>query len=123
VLADLTRRPEQAGWDGLFVWDHVTHRKELRRPIADPWVRLTAAALATNRIRLGTLVTPVARRRPAKLAREVTTLDRLTGGRMILGVGLGSAVRDGFGSFGEPTDLKVLAARLDESHQGPPQLP
>ena len=115
VLADLARRAEQAGWDGLFVWDHVTHRKELRRPIADPWVLLTAAALATNRIRLGTLVTPVARRRPAKLAREVTTLDRLTGGRMILGVGLGSPVRDEFGSFGEPTDLKVLAARLDES--------
>jgi alkanesulfonate monooxygenase SsuD/methylene tetrahydromethanopterin reductase-like flavin-dependent oxidoreductase (luciferase family) len=76
---------------------------------------LTAAALATRRIRLGTLVTPVARRRPSKLAREVTTLDRLTGGRMILGVGLGSPVLDEFGSFGEPTDLKVLAARLDES--------
>jgi alkanesulfonate monooxygenase SsuD/methylene tetrahydromethanopterin reductase-like flavin-dependent oxidoreductase (luciferase family) len=115
VLADLAQRAEEAGWDGLFVWDHVTHRKELRRQIADPWVLLTAAALATRRIRLGTLVTPVARRRPSKLAREVTTLDRLTGGRMILGVGLGSPVLDEFGSFGEPTDLKVLAARLDES--------
>jgi len=54
VVADLARRAEQAGWDGLFVWDHVTHRKELRRAIADPWVLLTAAALATERIRLGT---------------------------------------------------------------------
>jgi alkanesulfonate monooxygenase SsuD/methylene tetrahydromethanopterin reductase-like flavin-dependent oxidoreductase (luciferase family) len=114
VVADLARRAEEAGWDGLFVWDHVTHRKELRRAIADPWVLLTAAALATERIRLGTMITPVARRRVSKLAREVTTLDRLTGGRMVLGVGLGAPIPDEFGSFGESTDPKDLAARLDE---------
>src|ERR1700734_82578 len=91
VIADLARRSEEAGWDGLFVWDHVTHRKTLRRHIADPWVLLTAATLAT----------PVARRRVSKLAREVTTLDRLSGGRMILGVGLGAPLDDEFGSFGE----------------------
>jgi alkanesulfonate monooxygenase SsuD/methylene tetrahydromethanopterin reductase-like flavin-dependent oxidoreductase (luciferase family) len=114
VVAGLARRAEEAGWDGLFVWDHVTHRKELRRAIADPWVLLTAAALATERIRLGTMITPVARRRVSKLAREVTTLDRLTGGRMVLGVGLGAPIPDEFGSFGETTDPKELAARLDE---------
>jgi alkanesulfonate monooxygenase SsuD/methylene tetrahydromethanopterin reductase-like flavin-dependent oxidoreductase (luciferase family) len=114
LVADLTRRAEDAGWDGLFVWDHITHRKELRRKIADPWVLLTAAALATRTIRLGTMVTPVARRRVSKLAREVTTLDRLTGGRMILGAGLGSPIADEFGSFGETTDTRELAARLDE---------
>jgi alkanesulfonate monooxygenase SsuD/methylene tetrahydromethanopterin reductase-like flavin-dependent oxidoreductase (luciferase family) len=114
VVADLARRAEEAGWDGLFVWDHVTHRKELRRAIADPWVLLTAAALATERIRLGTMITPVARRRVSKLAREVTTLDRLTGGRMVLGVGLGAPIPDEFGSFGETTDPRELAARLDE---------
>jgi len=114
VVADLARRAEEAGWDGLFVWDHVTHRKELRRAIADPWVLLTAAALATERIRLGTMITPVARRRVSKLAREVTTLDRLTGGRMVLGVGLGAPIPDEFGSFGESIDPKDLAARLDE---------
>jgi alkanesulfonate monooxygenase SsuD/methylene tetrahydromethanopterin reductase-like flavin-dependent oxidoreductase (luciferase family) len=114
LVADLARRAEDAGWDGLFVWDHVTHRKELRRQIADPWVLLTAAALATQKIRLGPMVTPVARRRVSKLAREVTTLDRLTGGRMVLGAGLGSPVDDEFGSFGETTDLTELAARLDE---------
>ena len=114
MVADLARRAEDAGWDGLFVWDHVTHRKELRRTIADPWVLLTAAALATRTIRLGTMVTPIARRRVPKLAREVTTLDRLTGGRMILGAGLGSPIADEFGSFGETTDEKELAARLDE---------
>jgi Luciferase-like monooxygenase len=75
---------------------------------------LTAAALATRRIRLGTAVTPVARRRPSKLAREVTTLDRLTGGRMILGAGLGDPVDGEYGSFGDTTDTRVLAERLDE---------
>jgi alkanesulfonate monooxygenase SsuD/methylene tetrahydromethanopterin reductase-like flavin-dependent oxidoreductase (luciferase family) len=114
VVAELARRAEDAGWDGLFVWDHVTHRKEMRRAIADPWVLLTAAALATRRIRLGTMITPVARRRVSKLAREVTTLDRLTDGRMVLGVGLGAPVDDEFGTFGESTDLRELAARLDE---------
>jgi len=114
VVADLARRAEDAGWDALFVWDHVTHSKVRRRPIADPWILLTAAALATRRIRLGTMITPVARRRVSKLAREVTTLDRLTGGRMILGVGLGAPIQDEFGTFGETTDPRELAARLDE---------
>jgi alkanesulfonate monooxygenase SsuD/methylene tetrahydromethanopterin reductase-like flavin-dependent oxidoreductase (luciferase family) len=115
VVADLARRAEEAGWDGLFVWDHVTHRKQLRRQIADPWILLTAAALATTTITLGTLVTPVARRRVSKLARELTTLDRLSGGRMILGAGLGAPIADEFGSFGETTDPREIADRLDES--------
>ena len=114
VFAEVARRVEAAGWDALLVWDHVVEQKQLRREIADPWILLTAAALATERIRLGTAITPVARRRPAKLAREVTTLDRLTGGRMILGVGLGAPVPDEYGSFGDTTDTRVLAERLDE---------
>src|SRR5919199_592733 len=114
VFAEVARRAEEAGWDALLVWDHVVERKRLRREIADPWILLTAAALATDRIRLGTAITPVARRRPAKLAREVTTLDRLTGGRMVLGAGLGAPVADEYGSFGDTTDTKVLAERLDE---------
>jgi alkanesulfonate monooxygenase SsuD/methylene tetrahydromethanopterin reductase-like flavin-dependent oxidoreductase (luciferase family) len=87
----------------LLVWDHVVGEKDLRWEIADPWILLAAAALATSRIRLGTAVTPVARRRPSKLAREVTTLDRLTGGRMILGAGLGDPVDGEYGSFGDTT--------------------
>jgi alkanesulfonate monooxygenase SsuD/methylene tetrahydromethanopterin reductase-like flavin-dependent oxidoreductase (luciferase family) len=73
---------------------------------------LTAAALATEQIRLGTLVTPVARRRPQQLARQVATLDDLSGGRVIFGAGLGD--RDDFAAFGEPTDARFLAGRLDE---------
>ncbi|MGW2938327.1 LLM class flavin-dependent oxidoreductase [Streptomyces sp. NPDC001156] len=99
-----------------FSWGRiqVVEQKDLHREIADPWVLLTAAALATCRIQLGTAITPVARRRPAKLAREVTTLDRLTGGRMVLGVGLGAPVADEYGSFGDTTEIRVLAERLDE---------
>src|SRR5215470_13850041 len=115
VFAKVARRAEQAGWDAVLVWDHVAGEKDLRWEIADPWILLTAAALATSRIRLGTAITPVARRRPSKLAREVTTLDRLTGGRMVLGAALGAPVNDEYGSFGDTTDTRVLAERLDES--------
>src|SRR5215510_720540 len=114
TFAEVARRAEEAGWDALLVWDHVAGEKGLRWEIADPWILLTTAALAISRIRLGTAITPVARRRPSKLAREVTTLDRLTGGRMILGAGLGDPVDGEYGSFGDTTDTKVLAERLDE---------
>jgi len=114
TFAEVARRVEAAGWDALLVWDHVVGERADRWEIADPWVLLTAAALATSRIRLGTAITPVARRHPAKLAREVTTLDRLTGGRMILGVGLGEPVADEYGALGDTTDRRVLARRLDE---------
>ena len=114
VFLEVARRTEDAGWDALFVWDHMVHVKADRLSVADPWVLLGAAAAVTRRIRLGTMVTPVARRRPHKLAREVSTLDRLSNGRAILGVGLGAPIADEFGSFGEPTDPVVIGARLDE---------
>jgi alkanesulfonate monooxygenase SsuD/methylene tetrahydromethanopterin reductase-like flavin-dependent oxidoreductase (luciferase family) len=116
VVAQVAAAAEEAGWDGLFVWDHVVHSKQARRgqPFGDPWMLMTAAALATSRIKLGPLVTPVARRRPEQLARQVATLDALSGGRVIFGAGLGGPIDDEFGSFGDTTDPKVLAERLDE---------
>jgi len=114
VVARVASEAEAAGWDGLFVWDHVVHHKNNGRSFGDPWMLLTAAALATERIKLGTLVTPVARRRPQQLARQVATLDNLTGGRVVLGAGLGGPIEDEYGAFGEPTDPKLLAERLDE---------
>ncbi|MFF1696317.1 LLM class flavin-dependent oxidoreductase [Streptomyces sp. NPDC058257] len=114
AVAKLAVAAEQAGWDGLFVWDHVLHRKHAGRPFGDPWMLLTAAALATSRIRLGTLVTPVARRRPQQLARQVATLDVLSGGRVTFGAGLGGPIEDEYASFGDTSDPKVLAERLDE---------
>ena len=88
VVAELAPRAEARGWDGFFVWDHVAYREPVRA-LADPWVTLAAVAVATERLIIGPLVTPLARRRPHQLARETVTLDRLSGGRLVLGVGLG----------------------------------
>ncbi|MGW1339627.1 LLM class flavin-dependent oxidoreductase [Kribbella sp. NPDC002412] len=116
TVARVAKAAEEAGWDGLFLWDHVVHSKKQRQgqPFGDPWMLLTAAALATSRITLGPLVTPVARRRPEQLARQVATLDAMSNGRVVFGAGLGGPIDDEFGSFGAETDPKVLAERLDE---------
>jgi alkanesulfonate monooxygenase SsuD/methylene tetrahydromethanopterin reductase-like flavin-dependent oxidoreductase (luciferase family) len=116
LVARLAVAVEEAGWDGLFIWDHVVHDKTLRagQPFGDPWMLLTAAAVATSRIAVGPLVTPVPRRRPENLARQVATLDALSHGRVVFGTGLGGPIDDEYGSFGEPTDPVVLAERLDE---------
>ena len=114
TVAALAADAEAAGWDGFFVWDHLAFVKAWQLRVADPWLLLAGVALATERLRLGPMVTPLARRRPWKLARETVTLDRLSGGRLVLGVGLGEPAADEFGSFGEPTDPKVRAAMLDE---------
>jgi alkanesulfonate monooxygenase SsuD/methylene tetrahydromethanopterin reductase-like flavin-dependent oxidoreductase (luciferase family) len=115
LLARLAARAEEAGWDGFFVWDHLRWRAPVRQ-VADPWITLTAMATATERLRLGPMVTPLARRRPAKLARETATLDRLSGGRLVLGAGLGS---DRFGAelsaTGEEVDDRRRARMLDEA--------
>uniref|UniRef100_UPI0028112941 LLM class flavin-dependent oxidoreductase n=1 Tax=Streptomyces sp. TaxID=1931 RepID=UPI0028112941 len=113
-VATVATAAEEAGWDGLFVWDHVLHRRHRGRPFGDPWMLLTAAALATSRIGLGTLLTPVPRYRPQQLARQVATLDRLSGGRVIFAAGLGGPVDDEYRSFGDTAEPRVLAERLDE---------
>lgn len=111
----LARRAEQSGWDGLFLWDHLVFLKGADIPIVDPWVTLGAVAQATDRLVLGTLITPLARRRPAKVAREVTTLDHLAGGRTILGIGLGSPSDADFAAFGDSEDESTRGAILDEA--------
>jgi probable F420-dependent oxidoreductase len=105
---------EASGWDGVFLWDHLGF--VWGPPAADPWVTLAAIATATSRVRIGTMVTPVARRRPHVLANQVATLDVLSGGRVIFGAGLGGTPSE-FGKFGEPTDAKVRAEMLDEGLQ------
>lgn len=112
-LAELAACAEARGWDGAFVWDHVRYRAPVRA-VADPWVALAAIAAATDRIRLGPLVTPVARRRVQKLARETVTLDRLSRGRLVLGVGLGSDRNGELAPFGEVADPRARARLLDD---------
>jgi alkanesulfonate monooxygenase SsuD/methylene tetrahydromethanopterin reductase-like flavin-dependent oxidoreductase (luciferase family) len=113
VIADLAADAERAGFDGFFVWDHM-YRAEPFRPVADPWIALAAIAAATEVIRLGPMVTPVARRRPQKLARETTTLDHLSGGRLVLGAGLGVNTGGELTRFGEEDDARLRGDRLDE---------
>ena len=114
ALAGLAQEAEAHGWDGFFIWDHIHVSKSLRAPVLDPWVTLTAVAMSTSRIHLGTTVTPLARRRPWKLARETATLDQLSRGRLILTVGLGHPPEAEFSHFGEDPNPKIHAEKLDE---------
>jgi alkanesulfonate monooxygenase SsuD/methylene tetrahydromethanopterin reductase-like flavin-dependent oxidoreductase (luciferase family) len=111
VLARLAAEAEAAGWDGFFLWDHIVYTEVSR--LADPWVALAAIAAATERVRIGALVTPTPRRRVQKLARETVTLDRLSGGRLVFGAGIGGDGHGEFGPFGEETDPRERARRLD----------
>ena len=113
-LVAIAAAADANGWDGFVLWDHIHLVKALALDVFDPWVVLGAAAVQTGHVVLGTMVTPVARRRPHKLAKEVMTLDHLSGGRAILGVGLGEPAADEFGMFGEDTDLHRRAAALDD---------
>lgn len=112
TLAELASRAEQRGWDGFFLWDHIKYRPPVRA-VADPWIALAAIACATDRLRIGPLVTPLSRRRVQKVARETVTLDHLSRGRLTLGVGLGSDRYDELEPFGEVVDPRERARLLD----------
>lgn len=114
-IADLAHDAKEAGWDGFFIWDHIQGDAQWRLSMCDPWVALTAAAMQTSRIRLGTMVTPLPRRRPWVLARQTATLDRLSNGRLILGVGLGYPPDAEYEAFGEDGSDRVRAEKLDEA--------
>ncbi|WP_280407673.1 LLM class flavin-dependent oxidoreductase [Nocardia brasiliensis] len=115
VVARLAAEAEEAGWHGVFVWDHLRWQPPVQQA-ADPWITLAAIATATERLRFGPMVTPPARRRPAKLAKETATLDQLGGGRLTLGVGLGSnRFGDELRATGEELDDRRRAQMLDES--------
>jgi len=114
-LAKLGIEAERAGFDGFFLWDHIVFSNTGEGPpIVDPWLVLAVVAASTTRIRLGTMITPVPRRRPWQLAKETATLDRLSNGRLILGVGIGSPAYGDFGIFHEPDGERERAELLDE---------
>lgn len=113
LLIELALEAETAGWEGFFLWDHIGGDKG--SPTVDPWLVLAAIASRTRVLRLGTMVTPLARRRPWKVAREIVTLDHLSHGRAILGVGLGDLVTKDFKAFGEQVNPRKRAEMLDES--------
>jgi alkanesulfonate monooxygenase SsuD/methylene tetrahydromethanopterin reductase-like flavin-dependent oxidoreductase (luciferase family) len=115
VVARLSAEAEEAGWQGVFVWDHLRWREPVV-DVADAWITLAAIANSTGRIRLGPMVTPLARRRPVKVARETASLDRLSGGRLTLGVGLGNETSGNeYSMTGEELDERHRARMLDEA--------
>ena len=115
TLADFAATAENAGWDAVFVEDYIVYQNRQDLPAYDPWVALAAMAAATSRIRLGTMVTPLARRRPWKLARETVTLDHLSNGRLTLCVGVGDPLDFTYAAFAEETDVRARAAIVDEA--------
>ncbi|GHO50221.1 LLM class flavin-dependent oxidoreductase [Ktedonospora formicarum] len=117
LVAELAHEAEEEGWDGFFLWDHINYRiagSSEPLVVADPWIQLAAIALRTKRIKIGPMVTPLPRRQPWKLARETVTLDLLSEGRLIFGIGLGSDRSREYSDFGGPTDAKVRGEMLDE---------
>ncbi|CAN5509527.1 hypothetical protein BH18ACT1_BH18ACT1_15320 [soil metagenome] len=115
VLVDLAVTAEEVGWDGIFLWDHVLRPPSSPPEVGDTWVTLSAMAAATSRLRLGPMVTPLARRRPQKVARESVALDHLAAGRLTLGLGLGVDTGGELARFGELTDAKERGDALDEA--------
>jgi alkanesulfonate monooxygenase SsuD/methylene tetrahydromethanopterin reductase-like flavin-dependent oxidoreductase (luciferase family) len=111
LLVDFARLAESRGWDGLFLWDRITYPPQ-GRAVADPWVALSAIAVATETLRIGPMITPLSRRRIQKVARETVTLDHLSNGRLTLGVGLGNP--EDLEPFGEVVDPRERARALDE---------
>lgn len=112
VLAEVAVAAEEAGWNGVFVWDHLWNRTLV--PFADPFVTLAAVAVATERVLIGTMVTALPRRRPQLVAQATTSLDCLSGGRMVLGLGLGVDSYGEYSAFGEPAaDDRARAGALD----------
>lgn len=112
TVAELAAQAEAAGWDGVFTFDAIAIGEQ---DLYDPWVVMAAMAMRTSGVRIGAILTPPARRRPWKLARETMSLDRLSGGRLVLPVGLGTLDDAGFGNVGEPTEARTRAELLDES--------
>ena len=123
LLAEIAREAEEAGWDGVFIFDSLLSPNwneqfpddPAKQATVDPWIALAAMAMRTERVRLGTMITPLSRRRPWKVARETVTLDHLSNGRLILPVGLGSVDDGGYANVGEETDRKTRARMLDEA--------
>lgn len=114
TIVEMARDAESAGWDGVFLWDHLQWSTDLRPDVHDPWVLLGAIAQATERVRIGTLVTPLTRRRVHIVAKHLVTLDHLSRGRVAFGVGLGEPAEGDFSAFGDEPDPKIRGAMLDE---------
>jgi alkanesulfonate monooxygenase SsuD/methylene tetrahydromethanopterin reductase-like flavin-dependent oxidoreductase (luciferase family) len=114
-IVEMGVQAEDAGWDTVMAWDHLQWIPSLELDVHDPWAMLSALAVRTERVLLGTCVTPLSRRRPQVVAKQLVTLDHLSGGRALLGVGLGEPPDGDFEAFGDESDPRIRADRLDEA--------
>jgi alkanesulfonate monooxygenase SsuD/methylene tetrahydromethanopterin reductase-like flavin-dependent oxidoreductase (luciferase family) len=114
ALLEVATTAESAGWDGLFLWDHVLRPPDESPLVADAWSMLAAIAVRTRRLRIGPMVTPVSRRRISTLVRQTVTIDHLSRGRLIMGLGLGVDGGGELSRFGEVTDGPERGRWLDE---------
>jgi alkanesulfonate monooxygenase SsuD/methylene tetrahydromethanopterin reductase-like flavin-dependent oxidoreductase (luciferase family) len=114
LLARAAVQAEKSGWKGFFLWDHLVEWNK-PVPVYETFTSLAAIAAATNRIRIGTSISPLPKYKPWIIARKTAALDHLSNGRLILGVGLGAAESTDYGRFGETSDNRVLGQKLDES--------
>ncbi|MHA2357529.1 MAG: LLM class flavin-dependent oxidoreductase [Candidatus Heimdallarchaeaceae archaeon] len=111
----IASKAENAGWDGVFVWDAISvGPKSNPMKINDPWIVLALIAENTEKVRIGTYVTGLPRRRPWKLAREMITLDHLSNGRLTVTLATGAADDAAFSLVNEEPDVKIRARKLDE---------
>lgn len=115
AMIEVARSADDAGWDALYLWDHVHRDPAEVTELADVWTMLAAVATTTERIRLGPMVTPLSRRRLSVLIRQTVTLDHLSGGRLTMGIGLGVDRAGELTRFGEVVDARTRADILDES--------
>jgi alkanesulfonate monooxygenase SsuD/methylene tetrahydromethanopterin reductase-like flavin-dependent oxidoreductase (luciferase family) len=115
AVVELAVAADEAGWDAVFVWDHLRWIVAMGLDIHDPWSLLAAMAVKTERVLLGTCVTPLSRRRPQVVAKQLVTLDHLSGGRAVLGIGLGEPPDADFSDFGDEADPVRRAEVLDEA--------
>ncbi|MGN6252744.1 MAG: LLM class flavin-dependent oxidoreductase [Marmoricola sp.] len=113
LIGELAAAAEDAGWDGFFCWDHLQYGERVEA-IADPWICCAAVALRTERLLFGPMVTPLARRRPQVVARQAASLAELSGGRFVLGLGLGDDWVGEFSAFRDEADPRVRGRMLDE---------
>ncbi len=116
TLTEMAVEAEKSGWDGFFLWDHLVEWDK-GLPLSDSLTVLAAIAVKTEKIRIGTTLSPLPRYKPWTLARQTATLDQLSNGRLILSVGLGAVESCDYARFGEDPDNVVLAEKLDESLQ------
>jgi alkanesulfonate monooxygenase SsuD/methylene tetrahydromethanopterin reductase-like flavin-dependent oxidoreductase (luciferase family) len=114
-LVDLAIAAEESGWDGFFLWDHVLRWPGHAGRVGDTWTALAAVATRTSRIRIGSHITPIGRGLPHRFARTAVSVDHLSGGRLVIGVGLGVDTDGEMSRFGEDSDSRVRAAKLEEA--------